>query len=119
MSQQGKKSSKNDWWNINAPENDPATIGRPELFRDGDWVLINDSMGKDEIVSAHHLCRGQERYPQLPQINHLPSRNVVVGRCARCHDLVPDSIAVLWRLYNWDTLYKHFGSEMGYGEDKT
>ena len=111
-----KYSTKNDWWNINSPENDQANFGRPALFRDGDWVLINDSMGPDKIISAHHLCRGLERYPRGVAIDHLPSRNVVVGYCARCEDPVPESIAVLWKLYNWDTLYKHYGSEMGYGE---
>jgi len=93
---------------------DVAKIGRPDgVYRNGKWVLVRDirlDRGvKAGIITAMHDCYmpvGRAKVDNFDWGRWTSSNNVLRGECNRCGEKVPDDIATLWTLFNFDEICK-------------
>lgn len=95
---------------------DVAKINRPDgVYRNGRWVLVRDTRldrGVEHgIITAMHDCNMPPRALSLKVTNFdwgrwTSSNNVLRGECNRCGEKVPDDIATLWTLFNFDEVCK-------------
>ena len=91
------------------------------LHREGNWFILNKNQcGEDmqpyphESLIWHHCPEGEvpggtPRHGGYKGMWRLSVRNLFLP-CGVCEEVVPDSIAGLWQLHNWETLDRiHFG----------
>ena len=94
---------------------DVAMIGiknQGGVYRNGRWVLVKDlRLAKDGdtvIITAMHDCSIplNRKVSTFDWGRWTSSNNVLRGSCNRCDEKVPDDIATLWTLFNFNEISK-------------